>query len=124
VAQLLRGFLAVVEEDIRELHTSIDQLKTSQEEMVRTNATVAEQLKAAQEQMVRDNAAVAEQLKATQEQLARLIAKDSEQPARAKTTRAPPPQAIVTASVAKRVPKISPPQTTAQRPAQVRGRPE
>ena len=49
LAQLLRGFLGVMEQEIGELKTSIDQLKTSQEQMVRNNSAVAEQLKAAQE---------------------------------------------------------------------------
>ena len=56
----MRGFLAVVEQEIEELKTGIGQLKTSQE------------------QMVRDNAAIVEQLKATREQLDRLVAKASE----------------------------------------------
>ena len=123
--QLLRGFLAVVEQDIGELKTSIEQLKTSQEQMgtarrqlkqpeqmVRDNAAFAEQLKAAQEQMARDNAAVAEQLKATQEQMARLIAKASEQQLGPKTS-APPPQSIATPT-GRPVPKLSSPQARAQ----------
>jgi hypothetical protein len=145
--QLLRGFLAVVEQDIEELKTSIEQLKTSieqlktsqeqmvrnnaavaeqlktaQEQMVRDNAAVAEQLKASQEQMVRDNAAVAEQLKASHEQMARLIAKASEQKLRPKTA-APPPQPIATPT-RKPVPKLSSPQARAQPLAPVQGRPE
>jgi hypothetical protein len=119
---LARGFLAVVEQEIDELKTSIEQLKTSQEQMVRNNSAVAEQLKAAQEQMVRDNAAVAEQLKATQEQMARLIAKASEQQLRPKTS-APPPRSIATPT-GKRVPKLSSPQARAQPLAPVQGRPE
>jgi hypothetical protein len=135
-----RGFLAAVEQEIEELKTSIEQLKTGQEQMVRNNLAVAEQLKAAQEQMVRDNAAVAEQLKAsqeqmvrdnaaiagqlkaTQEQMGRLIVKASEQQLRPKTS-APPPRPIATPT-GKPVPKLSSPQARAQPPAPVQGRPE
>jgi hypothetical protein len=134
------GFLAAVEQEIEELKTSIEQLKTGQEQMVRNNLAVAEQLKAAQEQMVRDNAAVAEQLKAsqeqmvrdnaaiagqlkaTQEQMGRLIVKASEQQLRPKTS-APPPRPIATPT-GKPVPKLSSPQARAQPPAQVQGQPE
>jgi hypothetical protein len=104
LAQLLRGFLAVVEQDIEGLKTSIEQLKTSQE------------------QMVRDNAAIAEQLKATQEQMDRLIAKASEQQL-GPTTSAPPQRSIAT-STGKPAPKLSLPQARAQSLAPVRGRPE
>jgi hypothetical protein len=135
-----RGFLATVEQEIEELKTSIEQLKTGQEQMVRNNLAVAEQLKAAQEQMVRDNAAVAEQLKAsqeqmvrdnaaiagqlkaTQEQMGRLIVKASEQQLRPKTS-APPPRPIATPT-GKPVPKLSSPQARAQPPAPVQGQPE
>jgi len=117
LAQLLRAFLAVVEQDIGELKTSMEQLKTSmeqlktgQDEIVRNNSKVGEQLKAAQEQIDRNNAAVADQLKATQEQVARLIAKDSEQQLRPKTS-APPPRSIAT-STGK--PTLSSQQTRAQ----------
>jgi hypothetical protein len=121
--QLLRGFLAVVEQEIEDLKTSIEQLKTSQEEMVRNNSAFAEQLKAAQEQMVRDNVAVAEQLKATQEQMARLIAKASEQQLRPKTS-APPPGSIA-ARTGKPVAKLSLPQAARAQPlSPVRGRPD
>jgi hypothetical protein len=69
--QLLRGSLAVVEQDIQELKTSIEQLKT-------------------QEQMVRDNAAIVQQLKAVQEQMSRtLIANPSEQELLPKTSATP-----------------------------------
>ena len=104
LARLLRGFLAVVEQDIEGLKTSIEQLKTSQE------------------QMVRDNAAVAEQLKATQEQMDRLIAKASEQQLGPKTSA--PPQRSIATSTGKPVPKLSSPQARAQSLAPVRGRPE
>jgi len=109
LAQLLRGFLAVVEQDIGDLKASIEQLKASQEQMVRNNSAVAEQLKAAQEQIVRDNAAVVEQLKASQEQMARLIAKDAEQQLRPKTSAAPS-RPIATSG--KTMPKLSSPQTS------------
>ena len=117
-----RGFLAAVEQEIEELKTSIEQLKTGQEQMVRNNSAVAEQLKAAQEQMVRDNAAVAKQLKATQEQLSGLIAKASEQQLRPKTS-APPPRPIATPT-GKPAPKLSSSQARAQPLARVQGRPE
>jgi hypothetical protein len=137
---MARGFLTAVEQEIEELMTSIEQLKTSQEQMVRNNSAVAELLKAAQEQMVRDNAAVAEQLKAsqeqmvrdnaaiagqlkaTQEQLGRLIAKASEQQLRPKTS-APPPRPIATPT-GKPAPKLSSSQARAQPLARVQGRPE
>src|SRR6266404_4506032 len=150
-AQLLlqstRRDLAAAEQDIEQLRAGIEQLKTSQEQMVRDNAAVAEQLKASQEQMARDNAAVAEQLKASQEQMARLIAKASEQNLRPKTsvprpqpiamptrkpapkpsspheTSAPPPRPIATPT-RKPVPKPSSPQARAQPLAPMQGRPE
>jgi hypothetical protein len=62
--------LQMMERDLANMEQQIEQLKTSQEQMVRDNSVVAEQLKAALAQMVRDNAAVAGQLKASQEQLA------------------------------------------------------
>ena len=132
-AQLLlqstRRDLAAAEQDIEQLRAGIEQLKTSQE------------------QMVRDNAAVAEQLKASQEQMARLIAKASEQNLRPKTsvprpqpiaiptrkpapkpsspqeTSAPPPRPIATPT-RKPVPKPSSPQARAQPLAPMQGRPE
>jgi hypothetical protein len=118
---LLRGFLAIVEQDIEELKASIEQLKSSQDQMVRSNAAVAEQVKASQEQMARDNAAVIEQLKAAQEQIARLTAKDFDQQVRSKTS-APAARSIAT-STAKPLPKLSS-QTRSQPPAPQRGRPE
>lgn len=118
---LLRGFLAVVEQDIEELKASIEHLKSSQEQMVRSNAAVAEQVKAGQEQMARDNASVIEQLRAAQEQIARLIAKDSDQQVRPKTS-ASAARSIAT-STAKPLPKLSS-QTRSQPPAPQRGRPE
>ena len=125
-AQLLlqstRRDLAAAEQDIEQLRAGIEQLKTSQEQMVRDNAAVVEQLKASQEQMARDNAAVAEQLKASQEQVARLIAKASEQNLRPKTA-APRPQPIATPT-RKPVPKPSSPQARAQPLAPMQGRPE
>jgi len=150
-AQLLlqstRRDLAAAEQDIEQLRAGIEQLKTSQEQMVRDNAAVVEQLKASQEQMARDNAAVAEQLKASQEQMARLIAKVSEQNLRPKTsaprpqpiatptrkpapkpsspqeTSAPPPRPIATPTP-KPVPKPSSPQARAQPLAPMQGRPD
>jgi outer membrane murein-binding lipoprotein Lpp len=119
LGQLFRGFLAVVEQEIEELKTSIEQLKTGQEQMVRNNSALSEQIKAAQEQIARDNAVIAEQLRATQEQLSRLFAKTSEQQPRPKTS-APLPRSIAT-SAGKPVPKPSSSQTRAQ-PA--RGRSE
>jgi len=71
-----------------------------------------EQLKTSQEQMVRDNAELAEQLKASQEQMARLIAKASEQNLRPKIS-APPPRPIATPT-RKPVPKLSSPQARAR----------
>ena len=115
---LLRGFLAVVEQDIEELKASIEQLKSGQDQMVRTNAAVAEQVKASQEQMARDNASVIEQLKAAQEQIARLLAKDSDRQVRPKTS-APAVRSIAT-STAKPLPKLSS-QTRSQPPAPQRG---
>jgi hypothetical protein len=147
-AQLLQSMareLAAVEQEIEQLKSSqkqmvrdnaelAEQLKASQEQMARDNAAVAEQLKASQEQMarliakawqeqmVRDNAAVAEQLKASQEQMARLIAKASEQNLRPNTS-APPPRPIATPT-RKPVPKLSSPQARAQPQAPMQGRPE
>ncbi|WP_156898893.1 hypothetical protein [Bradyrhizobium erythrophlei] len=100
---LLRGFLAVVEHDIEELKDSIEQLKSSQD------------------QMARSNAAVAEQLKNSQEQMARLLAKDSDPQVRPKPS-APAARSIAT-STAKPLPKLSS-QTRSQPPAPQRGRPE
>jgi hypothetical protein len=134
-AQLLKsmaGDRAAVELEIEELKAIIEQLKTSQEQMVRDNAAVAEQFKASQEQMarliawqeqmVRDNAAVAEQLKESQEQMARLIAKASEQNPRPKTS-APPPRPIATPT-RKPLPKLSSPQARAKPLATIQGRPD
>ena len=81
-----------------------------------------EQLKSSQKQMVRDNAELAEQLKASQEQMARLIAKASEQNLRPETS-APPPRPIATPT-RKPVPKLSSPQARAQPQAPMQGRPE
>jgi hypothetical protein len=105
MAQLLRGFLAVVEQNIQELKTSIEQLKTSQE------------------QMVRDNAAIVQQLKATQEQMSRtLIANTSEQQLLPKSSA--PPRRSIASPTGKPVPKLSSSQARAQPPAPVRRRPE
>ena len=134
-AQLLQSMardVPAVALEIEQLKAIIEQLKTSQEQMVRNNAAVAEQLKASQEQMarliawqeqmVRDNAAVAEQLKASQEQMARLIAKASEQNLRPKTS-APPPRPIATPT-RKPLPKLSSPQARAKPLAPMQGRPD
>ena len=56
-----------------------------------------EQLKTSQEEMVRENARTAEQLKASQEQTARAIANASEQNLRRRTS-TPPPPPIATAA--------------------------
>jgi hypothetical protein len=106
-AQLLQSMArdrAAVELEIEQLKAIIEQLKTSQE------------------QMVRDNAAVAAQLKASQEQMARLIAKASEQNLRPKTS-APPPRPIATPT-RKPLPKLSSPQARAQPLAPLQGRPD
>ena len=106
-AQLLKSMArdrAAVELEIEELKAIIEQLKTSQE------------------QMVRDNAAVAEQLKESQEQMARLIAKASEQNLRPKTS-APPPRPIATPT-RKPLPKLSSPQARAKPLAPIQGRPD
>jgi hypothetical protein len=83
--------LQTLAHDLANVAQGIEQLKTSQEQMVGHNAAVAEvlkaalsqmardsaavgTLKAALSQMTRDNAAVVEQLKVTQEQTVRLIA--------------------------------------------------
>ena len=104
LSQLLRGFLAVVELDIGELKTSIEQLKVEQE------------------QVVRDNAAVAEQLKATQEQMTRLVAKASERQPGPKIS-TPSPRSIAT-KTGKPLPKPLSPQARAQPSASVQGRPK
>jgi septal ring factor EnvC (AmiA/AmiB activator) len=98
--------------DLASVEHGIEQLKTSQEQMVRDNANLAEQLKAAQAQMARDNENAAAQLKASQEQIARLIAKASEQNLRPRTS-APPPRPIATPT-RKPVPKLSSPQARAR----------
>ena len=61
--------------------------------MARDLATVEqgiEQLKTSQDQIVRDNAKIAEQLQASQEQLARVIAKASEHNVLPRTAARPP----------------------------------
>jgi hypothetical protein len=108
----LAQWLQTMARDLANVEQGIEQLKTSQEQMVRDNAKLAEQLKAAQAQMARDNENAAEQLKASQEQMARLIAKASEQNLRPKAS-APPPRPIVTPT-RKPVPKLSSPQATAR----------
>ena len=92
--------------------------------MARDLATVGqeiEQLKTSQEQMVRENSKLAEQLKASQEKKARPIAKASEQNLRPKTS-APPARPIATPT-RKPVPKLSSPQATAQPQAEPVSRP-
>jgi septal ring factor EnvC (AmiA/AmiB activator) len=98
--------------DLANVEQGIEQLKTSQEQMVRDNANLAEQLKAAQAQMARDNENAAAQLKASQEQIARLIAKASEQNLRPKTSALPPRP--IAAPARKPVPKLSSPQARAR----------
>lgn len=62
----LADLLQTMARDLATLDQRIEQLKTSQEQMVRDNTAVAEQLKAALAQMTRDNAAVVDQLTAIQ----------------------------------------------------------
>jgi len=107
--------------DLATVGQEIEQLKTSQEQMVRANAELAEQLRAAQAQMARGNAELAEKLKAAQAQMARPIAKASEQNLRPKTS-APPARPIATPT-RKLVPKPSSPQATAQPQAEPVSRP-
>ncbi len=124
--------LATVGQEIEQLKTSqaqmvrdnaelAEQLKAAQAQMARDNAELAKQLKAAQAQMVRDNAELARQLMASQEQMARPIAKASEHNLRPKTS-APPPRPIATPT-RKQVPKRSSPQATAQPQAEPVSRP-
>jgi DNA polymerase III gamma/tau subunit len=108
----LAQWLQTMARDLANVEQGIEQLKTSQEQMVRDNANLAEQLKAAQAQMARDNENAAAQLKASQEQIARLIAKASEQNLRPRTS-APPPRPIATPT-RKPVPKLSSPQARAR----------
>jgi DNA polymerase III gamma/tau subunit len=108
----LAQWLQTMARDLANVEQGIEQLKTSQEQMVRDNANLAEQLKAAQAQMARDNENAAAQLKASQEQIVRLIAKASEQNLRPKTS-APPPRPIATPA-RKPVPKLSSPQARAR----------
>jgi hypothetical protein len=108
----LAQWLQTMARDLANVEQGIEQLKTSQEQMVRDNAELAEQLKAAQAQMARDNANAAEQLKASQEQMARLVAKASEQNLRPRTS-APPPRPIAIPT-RKPVPKLSSPQARAR----------
>jgi hypothetical protein len=102
LTQLLRGFLAVVEQEIEELKTGIGQLKTSQD------------------QITRDNAAIVEELKATREQLDRLVARASDQPSRPRTSASSARSAA--AATGKPAPKFSSPQARALAPS--RARPE
>ena len=108
----LAQWLQTMARDLANVEQGIEQLKTSQEQMVRDKAELAEQLKAAQAQMARDNENAAAQLKASQEQITRLIAKASEQNLRPKTS-APPPRPIATPT-RKPVPKLSSPQARAR----------
>jgi hypothetical protein len=62
--------LQTIAQDLANLEQRIEQLKSSQEQMVRDNMAVSQQLKAALAQTARDNAAIGEQLKASQQQLA------------------------------------------------------
>ena len=57
----LTQLLQTMARDLANVQQGIEQLKTSQEEMVRENATTAEQLKESQEQMARAIANVSEQ---------------------------------------------------------------
>jgi hypothetical protein len=108
----LAQWLQTMARDLANVEQGIEQLKTSQEQMVRDNANLAEQLKAAQAQMARDNENAAGQLKASQEQMVRLIAKASEQNLRPRTSAppsAPPPRPIATPA-RKPAPKLLAPQ--------------
>ena len=108
----LAQWLQTMARDLANVEQGIEQLKTSQEQMVRDNANLAEQLKAAQAQMARDNENAAAQLKASQEQITRLIAKASEQNHQPLTSAAPPrPIALRTR---KPVPTPPSPQARAQ----------
>jgi hypothetical protein len=83
------------------------------ETMARDLATVEqeiEQLKSSQEQMVRDNA---EQLRATQEQMTRLIATATERNLPPKIS-APTPRPTAATPTRKPLPTLSSPQATAQ----------
>jgi hypothetical protein len=120
--QSIASDLAAMEQEIEQLKMSIQQLRTSQEQMVRNNAELAEQIKAERAQMARDNESAAEQLKATQEQMARLIAKVSEQNLQPKTP-APRSRPIALAT-SKPVQQLSSPQARARPVAATQGRPE
>jgi hypothetical protein len=115
LAPELAQWMQTVARDLTNVEQGIEQLKTSQEQLVRDNAELAGQLKAAQAQMARDNENASQQLKASQEQMARLVAKASEQNLRPRTS-APPPRPIATAT-RKPVPKLSSPQARARPPA-------
>lgn len=84
LAQTMTRDLAKLEELIEQIKTSqqqmirsvaevTGQLKATQEQIVRNNAEVVEQLKTALAQMARDNAAVAQQFRSNQEQLAMVV---------------------------------------------------
>ena len=120
--QSMAGDFAAMEQEIEQLKVSIQQLRTSQEQLVRDNAEAAEQIKAERAQMARDNENAAEQLKATQEQVARLTAKLSEQNLQPKPP-APRPRPIAVAA-GKPAPQPSPPQARARPVAATPGRPE
>ena len=124
-AQLLQSMArdrAAVELEIEQLKAIIEQLKTSQEQMVRDNAELAAQLRAAQAQMARDSEDAAERLKASQEQTAGLIAKVSEQTLQPKIS-ARPPRPIAPRAL-KPVPKLLSPQARARPPVPIQGRSE
>jgi hypothetical protein len=116
-------YLTYVEQGIKELKTSQEQmlrdnaelaerLKATQEQMARDNAAVGEQLKTALTQIARDNATVAKQLKESQEQIARVIAKASEENVRPKIS-APPRRPTVTP---RRKPVPTPPSQAGAQP--------
>jgi hypothetical protein len=68
--ELAQRFQAMTR-DFANIAQGIEQLRTSQEQMVRDSAAVAVQLKATLSQMTRDNTAVSDQLKATLSQMTR-----------------------------------------------------
>jgi hypothetical protein len=67
----LARHLQTLARDLASAAQGIEQLRTSQEQMVRDNAALSEQFKETQLQITRDNAAVADQLKAALSQMTR-----------------------------------------------------
>jgi hypothetical protein len=117
----LAQLLQTMTRDLANVQQGIEQVKTSQEQMIRDNSDVVEQLKAAQAQRARDNAKTVEQLKTVQEQMARVVVRSSEQNARPKTL--PVPARPVATSTRKQAPTLLPPQARAQPVAPLELRP-